>query len=125
MVDGVAQNMDEVVARFLEQVRVVDRETALGVTQDEHVGEAVHVHAVHRPDAVPPMLGEAVVPGADDVVAGSPGVLGPDLESGGVDQAVERDTARSPTTTPALVIASTPRPSVSTSVTLGRLKAWR
>ena len=60
VIDGIAQNMDEVIARFLEQVRVVDRETALGVTQDEHVGKAVYVHPVHGPHSALPVLGEAV-----------------------------------------------------------------
>ena len=77
------------VARLFQEVGVVDREAALGVAQDEHVGKAVHVHAVQGPDPVLPVLGEASPTRADDVVAGPPGVVGPHLEPGGEDQAVE------------------------------------
>ena len=76
-------------AGLVEQVRVVDREAALGVAEHEHVGEPVDVHAVDRPHAVRPVLRERHAVRSDDVVAGTPGVVGADLEPGGEDEAVE------------------------------------
>ena len=89
MVDGVAQNVAQVPARLVEQVWIVDREPTLRVTEDEHVGEPVHVHAVDGLHAFGPVGREGDVVGSGHVVSSSAGVLGADLESGGVDEAVE------------------------------------
>ena len=78
-------------------------------------------------DTVVPLVRQRNAAATVELAGGAAGVVGPDLEPRRVDQAVELVLAAvaTSTTTPAGVMRSTPRPSVSTRVTFGRLKVAR
>ena len=69
-------------------------------------------------------VGQRHAVAADQLEARTPAVVGAHLEARREDQAVESYVTPS-TTTPDSVMRSTPRPWVSTSVTLSRLNACR
>src|SRR5262249_23761511 len=82
-------DVGDVPALLIEEVREVRREAGLLGPHDEAVREAAAVHAVQGAHAVLPALRELHAVPPDDLVAGAPGVVRPDLEAGGEDQAVD------------------------------------
>ena len=89
VVDGVLDDVGDVLALLVQHVRIVHREAGLLRPHDEAVREAAAVHAVQRRDAVRPLLGQAQPVAPVQLVAGAARVVRPDFEAGGVDQAVE------------------------------------
>ena len=73
----------------VEEIREVHGEPGLRDGQDEAVRETVDGEAVKSPHTVSPLVGERHRVSPDDLEAGSPRVLGADLETGCEDQTVD------------------------------------
>ena len=83
------EDVGEVLALFVEHVREVHGEARLCEAEDEAVREVSTVHPVEGRRAVVPLLGERQPVATVELVSRSPGVVGSDLETGGVDQTVD------------------------------------
>ncbi len=77
-----------VFSALIETVRIVGGKGSLTVTDNEAVGKAASVDAEERAHAVFPLVFKTLAIDADQVVAGTAGVIGAYLKAGGEDQAV-------------------------------------
>src|SRR5690606_10129765 len=86
---GVLDDVGDVAALHVEDVRDIGAGAHLGERDDEAVREAPRLHAEQRRDAVLPLLAEGNAILAHDVVARAPLQRRANLEAAGKDDAVE------------------------------------
>src|SRR6185369_12119003 len=87
--EALLDDVGEMLALFVQHVRIVGGESRLAVAHDEDVGKAARMYAVQGRDAILPLVAQGNAATAVELIARAARIIRSDFEARGIDQAID------------------------------------